>query len=378
MAPNIKIAIYGFNKFGTFVGNQITESFDSDGQLLYIDNDQIANNTVGVNVINLDVFETKWRYEVETVLVCALNYKARQEMVKSLIKVGFRNIYIVDNNVWYGKLPLFDNDGRFFSYVERFEEVKPILPYLEYHVTDYCNLKCDHCGHHSNEVKKLSFASLRIFEEALMGLAEKFESIETVRLLGGEPLLASNIHEYADLVLKLFPMCKVKIVTNGLLLTKMKMETLEYLSTHRDIEIQVTQYPPTRKLAEEIIACCKKKKITMTMSSPIEYFNDYGEKSAFENEPEAMMDKWKNCYLKDCHFLREHRLYFCIKCWVEEEFFGKNMEKASVNIVDDNINGWEILSAIESPFYVCAYCQFSFPQVKWSAPGHRAVHIIEE
>ena len=50
MAPNIKIAIYGFNKYGTFVGNQITESFDSDGQLLYIDNDQIANNTVGVNV----------------------------------------------------------------------------------------------------------------------------------------------------------------------------------------------------------------------------------------------------------------------------------------------------------------------------------------
>ena len=367
----MNFAIYGFNKFGMYVGKQIEEASGYGGQFLYIDNNHEFDNKEGMMSVSIDAFEKKWMDKVETVLVCSLDYRMRQEMVKSLLKIGIKNIFIVDNNVWYGKLPLFDNDGRFFSYIRKFEVVKPILPYLEYHVTDYCNLKCDHCGHHSNEVNELSFASLSIFEEALMGLAEKFENIETLRLLGGEPLLASNIHEYADLALRFFPLCKVKIVTNGLLLTKMKADTLEYLRTHRGVEVQVTQYPPTRKLAEEIIAFCKEKKITMTLSSPIEYFYDYGEKSAFENEPEAMMDKWESCCLKDCHFLREHRLYFCIKCWVEEEFFGKDMENASINIIDDNINGWEILSTIESPFYVCAYCQFFFPQIKWSAPSQK-------
>ncbi len=365
----MKLAIYGSGRFGSFVGQMVEKSPYYGEEPLYIDNNPSASISSGI-VVTADVFAKEWMDRVDNVLVCSVDYRIRQEMVKSLLKVSFKNIYIVDHNVWYGKLPIFDNDGCFLSYVRKLEDVKPILPYFEYHITDYCNLKCKNCGHHSNEVKTMTFSSLDTFEESLSGLADKFENIETIRLLGGEPLLAPNIHEYADKVLQFFPMSRIKIVTNGLLLTKIRNASSQYLSKHSNIEIQVTQYPPTRKKAEQIIAFCREKHINLSISPPVEYFNVYGNHSSFENTPEAKDDVWRNCPLKDCHFLREHRLFFCITAWVEEEYYGKDMSNASFDIVSGKESGWEILSKLENPFFLCTYCRSSFPQEKWSAPGY--------
>ena len=319
------------------------------------------------NALTAGIFEKLPPDDPEIILVCYEKYRQRQDAVCALLRAGCKNILIVDPCAWKGRLPLQHADGSFCSYVRRAEEVKPVLPYFEFHVTDFCNLKCRNCGHHANEVKELSFASLSVFKEALQGLAAKFENVATARLMGGEPLLAPNVHEYADLVLSVFPRCRVKIATNGLLLTKMPQPVLDYLRAHPDIEVQITQYPPFRRYAEEVVSFCRENRISLSLSEPTEAFFNFGSRSALEGAPGSMTEQWERCLMKDCHFLRGRRLYFCTKSWVEEEFFGQDMKNASFDVVDDPVSGWDILSAAGNPFFLCAYCRFPYPMEKWSA-----------
>jgi len=130
---------------------------------------------------------------------------------------------------------------------------------------------------------------------------------------------------------------------------------------HGDVEVQATQYPPTRKHAEEIVSFCRERGIRVSLSAPVGSFLLFGKNSTFENESGPADALWRSCIFKGCHFLYGHKLFFCVKCWAEETYFGQDMSGAFFDVVAGNENGWEILSAMERPFYVCGRCKFSYP-----------------
>ena len=207
----MRYAVYGTGSFRDYAGSIMSSLSPDNMQFLFIDGGSSAIPAEGPVVIDLNTFEKQWMNSVDAVLICSKDYKVRQEMVKAMLRTGFGAVYVADNYVLSGRLPLFHEDGSFCSYVRKLEDVKPVLSYIEFHVTDCCNLKCKNCGHHANEVKEMAFASLTVFEEALAGLAGKFENVDVFRLMGGEPLLAPNIHQYAELVLKYFPSARSRL-----------------------------------------------------------------------------------------------------------------------------------------------------------------------
>jgi len=124
---------------------------------------------------------------------------------------------------------------------------------IEYHVTDRCNLKCKSCSHFSNltstnkEIPK-NFAKIQDDFQKIWEITENGspDCIEKVTLLGGEPLLFKQLIPTIDYVKHLFPYDydegTLQIVTNGILLEKMKDDFWECLRRN-NITVCLSIYP---------------------------------------------------------------------------------------------------------------------------------------
>lgn len=117
---------------------------------------------------------------------------------------------------------------------------KPELNYLETHIVDHCNLNCKACCHYCN-VTKPNFIKIENFSDDMFGLSQKF-NIKQIRLMGGEPLLAPNINDFLIITRKYFPNSDIRLVTNGILLSKQPEEFWETLKTQK-IKLDLTKYP---------------------------------------------------------------------------------------------------------------------------------------
>ena len=94
---------------------------------------------------------------------------------------------------------------------------KPVLNYVECHISYHCNLKCKGCSHFSN-IAEPEFPNFEQFQNDMQRLGELFRNIEKIRLLGGEPLLNPELPKYIECCRKIFPLCDMRVVTNGLLI----------------------------------------------------------------------------------------------------------------------------------------------------------------
>ena len=103
----------------------------------------------------------------------------------------------------------------------------PSLRYLEFQITDRCNLRCRHCYVGDGLHQDLPLEKIR-------QVLKEFEEIQALRLLlsGGEPLLHPRFWEINE-ILRDYPFRSI-LLSNGTLITK---ETAEKLRVH---EVQIS------------------------------------------------------------------------------------------------------------------------------------------
>lgn len=87
---------------------------------------------------------------------------------------------------------------------------------VDYSIVDHCNLNCAGCSHFS-PIAELRFASLERFEKNIIKLSSYNLNIEQFNLLGGEPLLHTQIKDFI-LVSKKYLKTNIVVKTNGILL----------------------------------------------------------------------------------------------------------------------------------------------------------------
>ena len=117
------------------------------------------------------------------------------------------------------------------------------MNYIETHINDECNLKCKGCSHFSSIAKPMH-KDLGDFEREFKRLAE-IEEVQTVRILGGEPLLNPDYMEYLRIARKYFPESEICLVTNGILGDRLNRDELKNLGinvTISDYHIPVPEY----------------------------------------------------------------------------------------------------------------------------------------
>ena len=332
--------------------------------------------TKAFNLIPASVFD-----DVDMIfLVCddasqQIFYKA-SDYAARLMEIGVSKdkIFVVPYVMCRAELPLFV-DGELSPLCKKLADVKPVMRYMEYQVTDFCNLKCKRCEHLANYVKTLEFVGAEYFRFCLEKLSEKFENITTFRIMGGEPLLCRNLHEYINAVHEVFPYSQIKIVTNGLLY---KNITPQIISAIRNAgaEIQVSQYPPSREIADKIAAFCMDNGLKLYISSPVKEFSQ----RVISDKSTDVKKTWAICLSKHCRFLRNTTLYPCWYVWAysHPEFQGiitkeravteSECAEVSYDLTKNlDADGWDILAAIDGPLELCRKCGDKHVFYKWES-----------
>lgn len=374
----MKIAIYGAGKCGEYVLSEIQA--DKKANIIcitFVDNSEelCQKQKYGISIINIDEFMTLYSENTDGVLIAATSPLVAQEMALSLLKRGFSNIFLMPEVILGGKLPILNKNGDLISYIKSIKCCKPVLPYIEYHVSDFCNLKCKGCGHFSNIVTEKKLPDINEFKESLLGLKKKFKNIKVFRLMGGEPFVNPDLGKFIYETKRVFPYSEITIVTNGLLFERITDETIKAIEDCNAV-VDISQYPPTREMIEKIINFAEEKQIRLSLGEQKVKFM----KQVYRGENPDYEMAYKNCISNKCHFLRGKYLYPCPAVslvYENKDFLGKNIDEKlvrdnSFDLINGEEDGWEILKKITEPFKFCMHCSTKGEWFDWSISGREA------
>lgn len=134
-----------------------------------------------------------------------------------------------------------------------------ILPQVEMHIMDACNLNCRGCAHYSPIFER----EIPNFDERIKDvrlLKEKFDDILRFYILGGEPFLNPEVGKYAQTIREILPNTDIRIVTNGLLVPKLSQDILKAIKD-ANVIIEISKYEPTYRIIDEIKAILNKAEV---------------------------------------------------------------------------------------------------------------------
>lgn len=107
-----------------------------------------------------------------------------------------------------------------------------MIPYLEHHIVDHCNLNCAGCSHFS-PIADPWFEDIEDFKRDFGKLSEITEQqVGIIRLMGGEPLLHPNLELFLVECRRLFPYSRIELVTNGLLIPKLREKLTQWCNNY--------------------------------------------------------------------------------------------------------------------------------------------------
>ena len=227
-----------------------------------------------------------------------------------------------------------------------------MIPYIETHIVDHCNLKCKGCSHFSG-LATPSFKSLEEFEKEVKRLSEI--GVGMFRILGGEPLLHPQVIEFCVLARKYLPYTYVVLVTNGIKIVSLTDEQIQILNDN------------------QIILCVSSYGLKLNVNQLnkfkfLDYPNPDGKKQMYNirldlNKTQDAAQSFYNCDLVQggWYFLKEGRLYQCC-IMANIDFFNQHFNRnINIDINDISIDIFEnneeqLLSFLHQPHDACRYC----------------------
>lgn len=370
----MKIAIYGAGAYGQYIYNEISENKNGDISVLYwIDNFVKENIVQGLNVYTEEEFFVFFKVdEIDAILVAVRNRGmdlTAQKIIVSILGKGYNQIYVALPQFFKAQLPVFNQSGGFSSFVKFYKDILPTERLMLSLILNKCNLNCKSCQHGSNLVHENDFLDMKKYESYLRQLKKKFRNIIEFQLLGGEPLLNTQLELYIVLARRYFPSTRIVIVTNGLAIPQMSLKLTDTI-TECDASFYISQYPPTRDKLEQIIDFLDNRNINYEVSSPRVQFRKWV--TTKEESGEKAFARWKgsDCI---CHVVDEGRIYLCpclprlyaMRDYLNIQIDESELMNSSIDLMDDAIDGWDILNYYEHATSLCRFCSPREVLVKW-------------
>lgn len=228
----------------------------------------------------------------------------------------------------------------------------PILPQVEMHIMDACNLNCRGCTHFSPIFHNgIPDFSSRISD--VKKLSEKFGHIIRFVLLGGEPFLNKEIGMYAEKVRELLPNSSIEIVTNGILIPSISEEILDKIREN-NIYISISEYEPTHRIIHDITSRLEEASILYEV-------REYESKQKF-NLPLSLVKDSKHeklCISNGCITIWNGKVARCPTLMYIDRFnqqFGQQLPNDGVMSLDEDIAGEELIYRLQARVPLCDYC----------------------
>ena len=228
-----------------------------------------------------------------------------------------------------------------------------MIPYIEHHIVDHCNLKCAGCSHFSC-ISDPWFEDLDAFQHDFTQLAALTNHyIPLIRIMGGEPLLHPDVKEFLRITRALFPGSTIHLVTNGLLLKQKKEELMDFCNENH-IVICTSNYG-ILNLAE-ILSGFKYTRV----DSKVQMYNIslHIEGGRNQNLSFNMCD----LHLYKWYYFQRGRFYPCCivaNFYIFDKKFNTNIrdwteDDISISVYNHTLS--EIEEFLNKPIPLCSYC----------------------
>lgn len=268
------------------------------------------------------------------------------EINRSLREKGFHHIYSF--NWCKGDRSFLENSCNNTSEWEG----ECVLPHLEMHIADSCNLKCKGCAHFSPIFNQ----SLPVYEECMNGIRimkEKVSHIIRFYILGGEPLLNPELERYVTGIRGELPKTNIWLVTNGLLIPNLPDHTLMTMAENR-IVVSISEYQPTHKRIGKIVERLEQFNVNYDL-------RPYDKKQRF-NRPLSMSANSRlerERISNGCVNIWHGKISRCPTLMYIQEFnkkFGTKLPEEGILELKDCPSGQELLTLLKKEVPLCGHC----------------------
>lgn len=128
--------------------------------------------------------------------------------------------------------------------------IRPELPFCEVMASHACNLSCAGCTNYSDYNTKGSIRWETV-QEWLLPWLERI-TIPDIGIIGGDPLLNSDIESWITGLRSLLPDSQIRFTTNGILLIK-KKHIVQTMLDAGNVVIKITMHQPQEYYTQEIL-----------------------------------------------------------------------------------------------------------------------------
>lgn len=370
----MNLAVWGTKSEAVYLGEQIEENVLLNLKY-FIDNNKKNWGTTILcgggqkEIHSFSYLVDQYKKDIDAIIIAVRGTHSRLSIIQQLEMAGIEHIGIFKFSAHdFGKKIKMDEKGNSEYIVWLNKSSKPVIPYLETHIMDSCNLNCKGCTHFSNLFDTNSEVIFRKFKEDINRIAQKCDVVQ-LRLLGGEPLLNTECHTYISCARKALPHADIDVVTNGLLILRQN-ETLFSIMRANHVGFHISQYLPTTKIKDLIEAKCKEEKVDYFFERDViaEFAKHLSVRGDNDTEKSQIA-----CVSRGCRFLRNGRLYKCPTEGLIDKFaerYGYNNildEPKGFDIYDDTVD-WklQLKNYLDLPVPVCKYCAEKREMFKWT------------
>lgn len=300
--------------------------------------------------------------EENVCVVLATKSRFHQEILDNL--TGFDDIYIVTDHL-IKIMMMIDNRALQF----------------QTHIVEHCNLNCRGCYHFSPLAGE-EYLSIKEYENDVRRLSKLFEGkMERIMLLGGEPLLHPSICDFFRVTREYFPIGRIQILTNGILLLQMH-DIFFYAMREYNVELWVTKYPINFNYdrAEEL-ALHYDIKLNYFSNEPV---RTLGHQPLDITGGQDWVENFNHCYrANECIDLKHGKMFSCIiPAEIKPfcEYFKLDIPVTEHDYVDIyKVNSAEeLLEKLGCPIPFCRYCNRDSIEVFGVSPWEKTKYKLEE
>ncbi len=236
-----------------------------------------------------------------------------------------------------------------------------LIERLMFVITDVCTLNCRNCDGYIPFIKTPKYDSLSTIIDSYNKIMSVCKFVETIDLLGGEPLTHPEIDKITDYFVNDTRCSRVMIISNGTIIPN---EGLIRVLKSPKCTLRISDYGRISKRINEIIALCEKENIHYEITN-----YKYWDKPPVimrTNETEKQLDEKYNACTTNLFYVKRSRIFHCTflqaLCSIDEKLipdFSKNyvdLNSPLDNVLADKINRFAKQLHEHKHIDACKYC----------------------
>ena len=234
------------------------------------------------------------------------------------------------------------------------------LLFFDIEITEHCNLNCKGCDSLAPLAEE-EYLDVAECEKDLRRLSELSGGVvDHINILGGEPLLHPDIEKFMTMTRQYFPVGRIVVVTNGILLKSMEKTFWETCKENK-IVLGVTRYPIQLDLAW-IKEKAEKEEVAFQWfgeDRKEHWVHTRMDLSGQMDETESFLHCWN---ANNCTVVEHGKLYPCPRVAKIRHFnkaFKTNLPVSEKDylVIEEVESLEEMMSFLAKPIPFCRFCK---------------------